>query len=146
MSFTKSVTVAAERAPSRTRSVRRVRFAATQRSRWRHQLTTSVSTRRSSDRGVSAGVVLPVVVEECFDLVVSRAFDRVVVVIIDVVAETDVHVVESIVVVGVVVADVRAGGKRSAFVDAEGLGATDSPTANNGGLRCGAGAVVSTPT
>ncbi len=77
-------------------------------------------------------------IEECFDLVVSGAFDLAVVVVIDVVTESHVRVVKSIVVVGVVVADVGAGGKRGPLVNAERFGATDPSTANNGGLRGGA--------
>ena len=88
---------------------------------------------------------MPVGCEECFDVVVSSAFDLpivavlvVVVVVVAVVAESYGRVVEPIVVVGVVVTDVGAGGKRSAVVDAERLGATNTSTANNGRLRGGA--------
>ena len=77
-------------------------------------------------------------VEECFDLVVSGALDPAVVVIIDVAAESDARAVEPTVVVGVVVTDVRAGGKRGALVDAERIGAADSPTTNNGRLSSSA--------
>ena len=74
-------------------------------------------------------------VEECFDVVMSGAFGLAVVVVVDVAAELDVRVVEPIVVVGVVVADVGAGGQLGALVNAERFDATDSPTANNGRLR-----------
>ena len=73
--------------------------------------------------------------EECFDRAVSGVFDLPVVGAIDVSAEEFGRVGEPFVVVGVAVAEIGACGERSAFVNAERLGATNASTANDGRLR-----------
>ena len=81
---------------------------------------------------------MPVHCEECLDSVVSRPLDLSIVIGIDVVAERTGRVVEPIVVVGVVVADVGPCGKRGALFDAERPGSTDASAADNGCLGSGA--------